>query len=60
MFSFIKKYVETVAHGDIYGYVAMGLFGALFIWMLWFALRADKKYISELEELPFNDSSKKN
>ena len=52
MFSFIKKYAETLNGAEVYPKIAMLLFLIVFISMVWFALRADKGYIKELTELP--------
>ena len=45
MFSFIKKYTETLGGADLYGNVALVIFVMVFIGMLWVALKADKGYI---------------
>ena len=58
MFSFIKKYAETLNGAEVYPKIAMILFLVVFIGMVWFALRADKGYIKELTELPFDESEK--
>lgn len=53
MFSFIRKYAESVSGIEIYPKIAIFCFLVVFIGMIWFALRADKKYIEELENIPF-------
>jgi hypothetical protein len=58
MFSFIKKYAESLAGVDIYGDIGLVLFLVVFIAAVIFALKANKHYISELAELPLHDSSK--
>lgn len=55
MFSFIKKYAETLNGAEVYPKFAMFLFLIVFLAMLWFGLRADKKYISELEHMPLDN-----
>lgn len=57
MFSFIKKYAESIAGIDIYPNIALAIFLLVFASMIWFAIRADKKYISELEQIPLEDSN---
>jgi cytochrome c oxidase cbb3-type subunit 3 len=57
MFSFIKKYAESISGIDIYPNIALAIFLAVFAGMIWFALRADKKYISELEQIPLEDTN---
>ena len=54
MFSYIKKYAETMNGAEVYPKFAMFLFLIVFLAMLWFGLKADKKYISELEQMPLN------
>ncbi len=58
MFSFIKKYAETLNGADVYGNVGLLLFVVVFSAVVLFALKANKNYISEMSKLPFNDSSK--
>lgn len=55
MFSFVKKYTESLSGADLYGDVALVVFALVFVAMLWFALRANKNYIHELEQIPLND-----
>lgn len=57
MFSFIKKYAETMNGAVVYPKVAMFLFLIVFVAMVWFALKADKGYIHELESMPLNDQN---
>lgn len=54
MFSFIKKYAETMNDVAVYPKIALLFFLLVFASMIWFALKADKKYIKELEELPLH------
>jgi uncharacterized membrane protein len=55
MFSFIKKYAVGIAGIDIFPDIALAIFVTVFAAMLWIALRADKKYIQELEKIPFDN-----
>jgi cytochrome c oxidase cbb3-type subunit 4 len=55
MFSFIKKYAETINGVDAYPKIGLFLFVVVFVGMVWFALKADKSYIAELEQLPINE-----
>ncbi|MBX2902253.1 MAG: CcoQ/FixQ family Cbb3-type cytochrome c oxidase assembly chaperone [Chitinophagales bacterium] len=55
MFSFIKKYATGISGIDIFPDISLVIFVLVFAAMLWFALRADKKYIKELEEIPLNN-----
>jgi hypothetical protein len=52
MFSFIRKYAETMNGAEVYPKFAMFLFLIVFLAMLWFGLKADKGYIAELEQMP--------
>ncbi len=52
MFSFIRKVAETMNDAVVYPKVALIFFVVVFAAMVWFALRANKNYISELEKLP--------
>ncbi len=56
MFSFMKKYAESISGIDVYPNVALAIFLVVFAGMIWFALKADKQYIHELEQIPFKDS----
>lgn len=56
MFSFIKKYAESMSGIDVYPNIALALFLVVFIGMVIFALKANKNYIHELEQLPLNDN----
>jgi hypothetical protein len=58
MFSFIKKYAESLAGVDIYGDVGLLIFVVIFLAAVVFALKANKGYIAEMASLPLHDSSK--
>jgi cytochrome c oxidase cbb3-type subunit 4 len=58
MFSFIKQYAQSINGVDLYPKVALALFLTVFIAMVVFALKADKNYIHELEQLPLDDDKK--
>jgi hypothetical protein len=58
MFSFIKKYTESLAGVDLYGDIALVLFVIVFTGVLIVTLSANKEYISGLSRLPLNDSNK--
>ena len=55
MFSFIKKYSETLAGVDIYGDLGLILFVIVFIGAIYIALTARKEFIAELAQIPLND-----
>ncbi len=56
MFSFIKKYAESLAGVDIYGDIGLVLFVIVFVGVLIVTLTANKEYIAELAQIPLNDS----
>jgi cbb3-type cytochrome oxidase subunit 3 len=58
MFSFIKKYAESLNGVDVYGDIGLVIFVVIFLGAVLFALKANKGYIDELAALPLNDSSK--
>ena len=52
MFSFFRNYAATIDSIDVYPKVALFLFLFVFIGMILIALKADKNYIKEIEQLP--------
>ena len=54
MFSFIRKYAETINGAELYPDIALVCFLSVFIGMILIAWKADKKYISEVEQLPLD------
>jgi len=56
MFSFIKKYAESMNGVDVYPKIAMFIFLVVFVAMLLIVWKADKKYIDELEHMPLNEN----
>jgi uncharacterized membrane protein len=52
MFSFIRNYAATIDSVDVFPKVALFIFVSVFVAMILIALKADKKYISEIEQLP--------
>jgi len=54
MFSFFRNYAATINSIDVYPKVALFLFLSVFIAMIFIALKADKKYIEEIEHLPLD------
>jgi cbb3-type cytochrome oxidase subunit 3 len=57
MFSFIKKYTESLSGVDIYGDIGLLLFMIVFVGAVVLSLRARKEYIAELARIPFDDST---
>lgn len=60
MFSFIRKYAETINGIGLYPKLALFLFLLVFIAMTLFALKANKDYIARLASQPLDDSSSNN
>jgi cytochrome c oxidase cbb3-type subunit 4 len=54
MFSFFRRYAETIAGVNVYPKISLIIFFLFFIALLWFALTADKKYIQEQANIPLD------
>jgi cytochrome c oxidase cbb3-type subunit IV len=54
MFSFFRKYAASINGIEVYPKVAMVIFLVVFFGMIWIALKANKKYIEEIEQLPLD------
>lgn len=54
MFSFIKKYAETLQGVDIYPKISLIIFFTVFCVMLILLLKMSKKSISEMERIPLD------
>ncbi|MEO7530800.1 MAG: CcoQ/FixQ family Cbb3-type cytochrome c oxidase assembly chaperone [Sediminibacterium sp.] len=49
------NYLEKIAGVDIYALTSFGIFFSFFIVMALWALKADKKMIDEINQLPLNN-----
>jgi len=58
MFSFIKKYAESLSGVDVYGDIGLILFVVVFAAVVVVALYADKSYVEAMAQIPLNDSTK--
>ncbi|MGE5519382.1 MAG: CcoQ/FixQ family Cbb3-type cytochrome c oxidase assembly chaperone [Candidatus Dadabacteria bacterium] len=56
MFKFIKNYAATIKNVDIYPIFSLLLFFIFFVAVLYFVQKMNKKQVSELSNLPLNDS----
>jgi cytochrome c oxidase cbb3-type subunit 4 len=54
MFSFIKKYAETLQGVDIYPKISLLIFFTVFCIIIIALLKMSKKTISELERIPLD------
>jgi cbb3-type cytochrome oxidase subunit 3 len=54
MFSFFKRYAETIAGVGVYPKISLVIFFIFFIALLWFTYRADKNYIQEQANIPLD------
>ena len=54
MFSFFRRYAETIAGVDVYPKISLIIFFVFFVALLWFTFRTDKAYIKELENIPLD------
>ena len=52
MYSFIKKYTETMQDLNIYPIFSLVVFVAFFIGVLWYVKTMDKEEVKEIENLP--------
>ena len=52
MFSFIKKYTETMKDINIYPIFSLLVFVVFFVGVLWYVKVMDKKEVDELKNLP--------
>ena len=48
------NYLEKISGVSIYGLSSFALFGACFLIMLFWALKADKKLMDEMSQIPFD------
>ncbi len=55
MFSFIKKYTETMEHSAIYPIFSLLVFVFFFIGVLWYVKVMDKKEVETIKNLPLEN-----
>jgi cytochrome c oxidase cbb3-type subunit 3 len=55
MFSFIKKYTETMDHSTIYPIFSLLVFVAFFVGVLWYVKVMDKKEVDAIKQLPLEN-----
>ncbi|HLZ89365.1 MAG TPA: hypothetical protein VKQ52_19055 [Puia sp.] len=48
------NYLEKISGVSIYGLASLVLFGTIFLVMLFWTIKADKKMIEEIRQLPLN------
>lgn len=53
MFSFIKKYTETMQGINFYPIFSLLIFVAFFVGVLWYVKVMDKKHVEAIKNLPF-------
>lgn len=54
MFSFFRRYAETIAGVNVYPKISLIIFFVFFVALLWFTFKADKKYIQEQANIPLD------
>jgi len=54
MMKYAKASMETIAGIEIYPLLSLGIFFAFFLAVGWYVLRADKKYIQKMSEMPID------
>ena len=52
MFSFIKKYTETMQDANVYPVFSLIVFVTFFVGVLWYVKVIDKKEVDTLKNLP--------
>jgi cbb3-type cytochrome oxidase subunit 3 len=52
MFSFIKKYTETMQNANVYPIFSLLVFVIFFIGVLWYVKVMDKKEVDTIKNLP--------
>lgn len=52
MYSFIKKYTETMSGQNIYPLFSLLVFVTFFIGVLWYVKTLDKKEVEAIKKLP--------
>lgn len=50
----IQQYLESIENIDVFAIAAMLIFVAIFITVVIWIFRIDKKYINKMENLPFD------
>ncbi|MCS6934909.1 MAG: hypothetical protein NZM35_07145 [Chitinophagales bacterium] len=54
MLSFIKKYAVGISHVEIYPKVALIIFFAVFLAMIYYAFAVDRKEIEKMARIPLD------
>ncbi len=54
MYSFIKKYTETMQDMNIYPIFSLLVFVAFFVGVLWYVKVLDSKEVEEIKNLPLD------
>ena len=54
MFSFFKRYAETIAGVNIYPKISLTIFFIFFLALLWFTYRTNNEYIDEQANIPLD------
>ena len=54
MFSFFRRYAETIAGVNVYPKISLIIFFVFFVALLWFTFKADKKFIEEQANIPLD------
>ncbi len=60
MLKFIKYHMETISGIEIYPLISFIIFFLFFLILLVWVFRADKSYISEMEQLPLDQDPASN
>jgi cbb3-type cytochrome oxidase subunit 3 len=60
MLKFIKNHMETIGGIEIFPIISFIIFFTFFVLITFFVIRADKKLIKEIENLPLDSNDAEN
>lgn len=49
-----KYYLEKIQNAEFYPMISLILFGAIFLFVLWYVFSSDKKSMNEKAKIPLN------
>jgi cytochrome c oxidase cbb3-type subunit 4 len=58
MLKFIKHHMTSIGHIEIYPIISFVIFFLFFIAVLMLVIKSDKKFITKMQNLPLEDSTK--
>ncbi len=55
MLKYVKHYMTTIDGVEVYPIIALGIFATVFVYYTLWAIKVNKNYITELEEMPLDN-----